>query len=125
MPIHCSSKAFLTTSVFECTPTFWLRPADLDRGGLVGGGLPHHLHAFAGGEDGLQALPEHGVVIRQRQVHSYGHIQLFFRMNKVHASRSHGDRPRLSTSVPLVNHTTGIFVTKGACAMPQKVQERR
>jgi hypothetical protein len=41
-------------------------------GGLfAGGGVAHHLYALAGGEDGLEAFPEHGVVVRE--VHSDGH----------------------------------------------------
>jgi hypothetical protein len=70
------------------------RPAfgDPGRGLGAGRGTAHHLDPFLGGEDGPQALPEHGVVVGQ--VHPYGYIRLSFHMNKVHARRSHGDRPR-------------------------------
>jgi hypothetical protein len=53
--------------------------ADPLRGLVARGGGTHHLHPFAGGEEGLQAHPEHGVVVGE--VHTYGHSVLSFRMN--------------------------------------------
>jgi hypothetical protein len=49
-----------------------LRLGDPDVGLGAGGGAAHHLYALAGGEDGLQPLPEHGVVVGE--VHPHGHF---------------------------------------------------